>query len=117
MIKIYTGNAEVDGKLTREWIVGRFMPDNDIHQSADVEIKWGKHKKGEARTEWVTGEHRTTIAILISGSFSLFFRDVESHLVNMGDYVMWGKKVDHKWIANEDSIVLTVRWPSISVEK
>jgi quercetin dioxygenase-like cupin family protein len=30
-----------------------------------------------------------------------------------GDYVMWGAGVDHTWRAEEDSIVITIRWPSL----
>jgi hypothetical protein len=30
-----------------------------------------------------------------------------------GDYVVWGPGIDHCWQAEKDSIVITVRWPSI----
>ncbi|CAM5634000.1 hypothetical protein SVIOM342S_04457 [Streptomyces violaceorubidus] len=26
---------------------------------------------------------------------------------------MWGRGVDHSWYAEEESVVLTVRWPSV----
>ena len=29
------------------------------------------------------------------------------------DYLIWGKGVDHSWVAEEESVVLTVRWPSV----
>lgn len=34
-------------------------------------------------------------------------------LAEQGDYVVWGKGVDHSWYAEEGSVVLTVRWPSV----
>jgi quercetin dioxygenase-like cupin family protein len=34
-------------------------------------------------------------------------------LEKQGDYVVWGKGVDHSWYAEEESVVLTVRWPSV----
>jgi hypothetical protein len=37
--QVYTGNAQVDGKDRRGWILGHFMPSSDIRHSEDVEIK------------------------------------------------------------------------------
>ncbi|WP_374005171.1 hypothetical protein [Streptomyces ipomoeae] len=34
-------------------------------------------------------------------------------LERQGDYVVWGRGVDHSWVAEEESVVLTVRWPSV----
>lgn len=109
MPEIYSGNAEVDGGDTRGWIVGSFITEG-IRHSDTVEIKWGMHKAGEEREAWVTGEQRTTICVLVSGKFSLHFRDRESVLETAGDYVMWGGGTDHKWRAIEDAVVMTVRW-------
>jgi quercetin dioxygenase-like cupin family protein len=33
-------------------------------------------------------------------------------LQRQGDYVVWGKGTDHSWQAEDDSTVITVRWPS-----
>jgi hypothetical protein len=30
-----------------------------------------------------------------------------------GDYVVWGRGTDHSWCAEVESVVLTVRWPSV----
>jgi quercetin dioxygenase-like cupin family protein len=114
MNSIHKGNAIVDGRLTREWIVGHFMPEGDIRNTSAVEIKWGNLKKGDRRTEWVTGEHRTAIAILISGKQLFEFPDEKVELNHQGDYVMWGIGVDHRWEALEDTVIITVRWPSVS---
>jgi quercetin dioxygenase-like cupin family protein len=34
-------------------------------------------------------------------------------LTRPGDYVVWGPGVDHSWRAEQDAVVLTVRWPSV----
>lgn len=112
MQNIYTGNANTDGTFTRQWIVGRFMPDNDIRHTDDLEIKWGNHPQGDARDEWVTGETRTTVCILVSGSFILEFPNQQVKLQTQGDYVMWAEGTGHRWHAEEDSVIVTIRWPS-----
>lgn len=108
------GNTLTDGAESHGWVVGNFIPpETGIRHSKDVEIKWGDHQKGQARLEWVTSEARTTICILISGRFEVDFRDRTLSLEKPGDYVMWGQGVDHRWRALEDSVTITVRWPSI----
>lgn len=106
------GNVNVDGSATRQWIVGSFMPENDIRNTEHVEVKWGNHAKGDAREEWAKDETRTTLAILISGRFALEFPDNTVELIKQGDFVMWGSGTDHRWEAKEDSVFLTIRWPS-----
>ncbi|GIH23341.1 hypothetical protein Aph01nite_16510 [Acrocarpospora phusangensis] len=110
---VYTGNAAVDSADNRGWLLGHFMPSDDVRHSEDVEIKWGLHPAGEGRAQWVTGEHRTALLFLISGRFRLEFPDQTVELSRQGDYVVWGKNVDHSWYAEEDSVVVTVRWPSV----
>jgi hypothetical protein len=114
MSDIHTGNAQIDGKLNNHWVVGHFIPIDDIRHSDDVEIKWGVHQSGDKREDWVTGEKRTTIAILVSGKVVFEFRDKKCELSKQGDYVMWGVGVDHRWEVVEDSVIITVRWPSNS---
>jgi hypothetical protein len=112
MTQIQTGNAELDAK--NGWFVGSFIEKElGLRHSDEVELKWCKHPAGEERPEWVTGETRTTIGILISGKFEMIFRNQTFVASKPGDFVMWGKGTDHKWRALEDSIWLTVRWPSI----
>ena len=109
---IQTGNTELDAK--NGWFVGSFIDEKlGLRHSDDVELKWCKHVAGEERSEWVTGEARTTIGILISGKFEMIFRNQTITASKPGDFVMWGKGTDHKWRAVEDSVWLTVRWPSI----
>jgi hypothetical protein len=111
---IQTGNASVDSTDMRGWLVGSFIEEKlGLRHSTDVEIKWGVQPAGTAREEWVTGETRTTIGILINGTFEMEFRDRKLHFDKPGDYVMWGPGVDHRWRAPTGCIWLTIRWPSI----
>ena len=114
-MSIQTGNTVTDGSDSRGWVVGHFIdPSLGLRQSKDVEIKWGIHTAGEVRDGWVTGETRTTMAVLISGKCEAIFRDRAITLSQPGDYVMWGPGTDHTWKSLEDSVVMTVRWPSVS---
>ena len=113
MSEIYVGSADIDAPKERGWLLGHFMPPGDPRHSPEVEVKWGHHPRHDRRAEWVRGEHRTAALFLISGRFTLEFPDRRVTLANPGDYVVWGKGVDHSWHAEEESIVLTVRWPSV----
>jgi hypothetical protein len=62
----YVGNAAIDSKDHRGWIIGHFLDREDgIRVSDEVEIKWGIHSAGEARNDWQTDEHRTTVILLV----------------------------------------------------
>jgi hypothetical protein len=111
--EIYVGSADLDAPKERGWLVGYFQPLDDPRHSPEVEVKWGRHPAGDRRAEWVRGEDRTAILFLISGRFTLEFPDRRVTLSKPGDYVLWGRGVDHSWHSEEESIVLTVRWPSV----
>jgi hypothetical protein len=111
--EIYIGNAGADGALNAGWLVGHFHSPDDPRHSDEVEVKWGVHPAGEQRAEWVRGESRRTVAVLVSGRFRLLFPDRDALLAEPGDYVVWGRGVDHAWVAEEESVVLIVRWPSV----
>ncbi|MEV6105389.1 signal peptidase I [Streptomyces sp. NPDC051940] len=110
---LYVGHAGRDAALDRGWLLGHFKDAGDPRHSEDVEIKWGVHPKGDERARWATAEVRTALLVLISGRFRLDFPDRSVVLAEQGDYVVWGKGVDHSWQAEEESVVLTVRWPSV----
>jgi hypothetical protein len=110
---VYVGRAAVDAAGDRGWLLGHFKPDGDVRHSGDVEIKWGVHPKGDRRAEWVTGEKRTALLMLISGRFRVELPGRSVLLADQGDYVVWGAGVDHSWYAEEEAVVLTVRWPSV----
>lgn len=110
-----TGNAAVDSTETRGWLVGHFIdPAHGVRSTSDVELKWAHHPRGDQRAEWSSDEQRTTLVILIEGNFRVKLADGAATLAGQGDYVMWGPGIDHTWEALDDSVVLTVRWPSNS---
>ncbi len=110
--QIYVGNAAVDAPGDRGWLVGHFKPPADMRHSDDVEIKWGIHAPGDRRAQWVTGEKRTAVLILISGRFWVELPGRSVLLVRQGDYVVF-RGISHSWHAEEESVVMSVRWPSI----
>ncbi len=109
---IYTGSAFADAPGYRGWLLGHFMPAGDPRRSADVEVKWGVHPLGEGRAEWVTGERRTALIVLVSGRFRVDFPDRSVALANQGDYVVF-QGISHSWMAEEESVIVGVRWPSV----
>ena len=110
------GNAVEASRDTRGWFLGHFMPgaDNPL-RSDDVELKWFTHPKGDTRPEWAPGNPVRTLNILIRGKFVLVFPDREVTLEKEGDFVQFGPGVPHSFRSLEESLVLTVRWPSIRV--
>jgi hypothetical protein len=110
----YAGNATDDSDAHRGWLLGHFIePTGSVRATPAVEVKWGTHPAGQQRDGWCTGEERTTMLLLISGRFRLELSVGSVVLERQGDYVVWGPGIDHSWQAEEDSVVVTVRWPSI----
>ncbi|EDY61878.1 conserved hypothetical protein [Streptomyces pristinaespiralis ATCC 25486] len=110
---VYTGNAGKDAALDRGWLLGHFKDAGDVRHTEAVEIKWGVHPRGDERALWVRGDRRTALLVLISGRFRVRLPGRDVLLAEQGDYAVWGRGVDHSWVAEEDSVVLTVRWPSV----
>jgi mannose-6-phosphate isomerase-like protein (cupin superfamily) len=111
---VYVGSAGADGARNSGWLLGHFMPPGDLLHSAEAEVKWGVHARGERRAAWATGEVRTALLVLIQGEFRVELRDRTVLLREPGDYVVWGPGEDHSWYAPAgDTVVLTVRWPSL----
>ena len=112
---IVFGNANTEAAKCSGWFLGHFItPTDDPRSTHDLEVKWAIHKEGDNRTEWATNIHATTICILIKGRFCLQFPDQDVLLAQEGDYALWRSGIAHTWVAQEDSTVLTVRWPSVS---
>ncbi|MGH8904259.1 MAG: signal peptidase I [Egibacteraceae bacterium] len=110
----HAGNAAIDGKDHRGWLIGHFLAGSDGVRASDaVEVKWGIHPAGEGRTTWHTDEQRTTVLLLVKGRFRLELSVGTVVLQNEGDYAIWGHGIGHSWQAEEDTVVITVRWPSI----
>lgn len=110
--EVYVGSAAADAPANRGWLLGHFMPGGSIRHSEDVEIKWGVHPRGDRRAQWVTGEQRTALILLVSGRFRLDFPGRSVLLAEQGDYVVFDQ-VNHSWYAEEASVIVGVRWPSI----
>ncbi|GAA0720625.1 signal peptidase I [Dactylosporangium roseum] len=114
----YMGNAADDADQHRGWLLGHFIasetPGSGIRASNDVEVKWGIHPAGQQRPEWTADDQRTTLLLLVKGRFRLDLTVNSTVLERQGDYVVWGPGIDHSWQAEEDSVVITVRWPSLT---
>jgi hypothetical protein len=110
--QIYVGSAAVDAAADRGWLLGHFRPAGDPRHSDNVEIKWGIHPRGDERAQWVTQEQRTAVILLVSGRFRVELPGRSVLLAQQGDYVVF-RGVGHSWRAEEESVVLAVRWPSI----
>ena len=108
---VITGNAHLESGQRRGWFIGEFItPSDDPRSTSAVEVKWGVHGEGDRRTEWSGPSETATLSILISGRFRLEFPDGEVVLASQGDYALWLPNVAHTWLAEEASVVLTVRW-------
>ena len=110
------GNAERDGKDHRGWFIGHFMPGSPQKRD-DLEVKWSHHPQGDGDPNFDAQKIAKTISILIHGKMEYCFHDGEHSetivVTQPGDYVMWEAGVSHSWRALEDSLSLTVRWPSV----
>lgn len=110
---IHFGSAPQASADYRGWFVGHFVgAPGDLTHSENLEVKWGRHRAGEARTEWAGGSDAHSLALLIYGRFRLRFPEREQLLENEGDFVIWEPGTPHTWRAEEDSLVITIRWPS-----
>lgn len=109
----FTGNVNDVSKDTRGWMMGHFMPgEANPLRNRDVEVKWYTHPRGDVRSEWAPGNPVRTLNILIRGHFILLFPEQEVALEKEGDFVLFGPGMPHSYRAVEESVVLTVRWPS-----
>ena len=108
----HVGNAVAESQDHRGWLIGHFLSDQDVRHTEDVEIKWGVHPRGDQRAAWHGNEYRTTVVLLVKGEFRITLSLDARTLEREGDYAMWGPGIGHSWEALEDSVVITVRWPS-----
>ncbi len=114
MVDPIFGNAPQLGAAQGGWFAGHFMPQElPLLQRTDMELKWGEHSKGDSRTDWTEPEPGHSLSLLIRGNFLLLFPQQRFHLRKQGDFVIWGPGSTHSWEALEDSLILTIRWPSL----
>jgi hypothetical protein len=120
---IYFGNAEVDQVRGTGWFIGQFIPAAlGVRHQTSVELKWGVHRDGERRSHGAEAVvDATTISILIRGSLRVLLQiDGAQQVVTMGkegDYIIFGPGVVHFWEAIGDTLVVSVRFPSIEVAR
>ena len=134
----HRGRAEKDAESFRKWLVGPlsewcskehvpYIPlTMSLRDTCHVKIKWGTHKQGDhsqnARGcfEWKPPDPGfLSITMLVRGAFLVAFRERGGKeatcwtetLTAEGDYVIWPGKLEHKWVALENSLIITVRWP------
>lgn len=118
--KFYFGNAKADQVRDSGWFVGQFVPaELGLRRQTEVELKWGIHPDGQKRSQPWANQNGTTISVLIEGSLKVMFyidgTQEEVTLQTKGDYVAFGPGVVHSWEAVGDTIVLSVRFPSVEV--
>ena len=109
---VYVGNAGADASESRGWLLGYFKPEHDARHSDEVEVKWAIHPKGDQRSQWVAGEKRSALLLLVSGRFRVELPGRTVLLAEQGDYVVF-HGLSHSWYAEEASVVVAVRWPSV----
>ena len=107
------GNAYLDGADHHGWFIGHFLEQvHELRSTHAVEVKWSAHQAKEEKRLWGVDEHATTLSVLVKGSVRITFPGEECMLSHEGDYVIWSAGVPHRWVVTEDSLVLTMRWPS-----
>jgi hypothetical protein len=114
----YFGNAANDQVRDSGWFVGQFVPHElGLRHQTDVEIKWALHPDGDKRPQPAADGNATTISVLIRGTFLLSFYTGETprivKLAREGDYVVFGPDMVHSWEAIGETLVLSIRFPSI----
>src|SRR5690348_156564 len=115
---VYFGNAIADQVRRSGWFIGQFVPPAlGLRHQTDVEIKWGVHPDGERRSHAWASSHATTISILIHGHLRVSFHSADTprtvSLKQEGDYVIFEPDTVHSWEAVGDTLVVSIRFPSI----
>jgi hypothetical protein len=109
----FFGNAGELRTGENGWFLGHFAPHGHPLRREDLEMKWTRHPAGDARPTWAAPDSRSSLSILISGLFVIEFPDSLFRLEKQGDFAFWGPGCAHTWRAEADSLILTVRWPSL----
>src|SRR5262245_10926399 len=110
-------SGNVSTAAVKGWFVGHFINNDPVRGTKDVAVKWGVHPAGESNGEFTAYWTATTISVLVRGRFRLTFKrgDGEGQVLleNEGDFAAFKPGVYHAWEALEDTVILTVRWPSV----
>jgi hypothetical protein len=117
----YVGNAATDSVAGTAWFLGQFVPEElGLRHQTDVELKWGVHSQGDCRPDGLQANGvATTISVLVRGTMQITFAiDGNTRRItlrNEGDYVIFGPELVHGWEAITDSVILSIRFPSVDV--
>ena len=113
-MNVITGNFNIVANEHKGWVVGHFMEESSPLKTNDLEIKWGVNKAGDTKIAPAKNTQAKSLAILIKGKVKLQFNDKDITLRKEGDYCFYDAGVSHSWIVEEDSLTITIRWPSLS---
>ena len=110
----YAGNANDDASQHRGWLLGHFINPavGAAGQPARLKSNGASTLLGRNDLNGQSESRRSTLVLLISGKFRIDLTVGNVTLERQGDYITWGPGIDHSWQAEQDSIVITVRWPS-----
>jgi hypothetical protein len=116
----YFGNAATDQVRGSGWFIGQFVPPElGLRHQTDVEVKWGLHPDGDKRSHPWANENGTTISVLIRGTLRVEFHTGDAPqlvtLAKEGDYLVYGPEVVHSWEAIGETLVVSIRFPSVEV--
>jgi hypothetical protein len=116
----YVGHAAADQVRDSGWFVGQFVPPElGLRHQTAIEIKWGLHPDGDKRPRPWAHDSGTTISVLIRGILHVSFYTAEPPaivtLAREGDYVIYGPNVVHSWEAVGETLVLSLRFPSVEI--
>ncbi len=115
MATIFCGNAQTD--CTRDgWIVGHFMPQDDLRYSQNIEVSYRFLTKGTARKKLSDPVYTTTCWFVLSGRLCNTYVWPGSRYTRItcrdNQYAIVSPGARHRWVAQEDSKILAIRWPS-----
>ncbi|NOY14864.1 MAG: signal peptidase I [bacterium] len=115
---IKSGNLDEkikDHPETKGWLVGHFVKFDPFFKTNDLEVKWAVHHKGDIKPGAIAKSTAKTLVILIKGKFAVRFPDLGKEIIlsKTGDYLAYdASKVMHTAESLEDSVLITIRWPS-----
>jgi len=107
------GNAALEGKERGGWFAGHFVNAENLLKTDRIEVKWAELTIGTHDKNATFNIKSDTLCILVSGRFLIDFGKQKVLLKRRGDYVFWIPEVAHTWSAVADTVILTIRWPSL----
>src|SRR3989338_379545 len=111
--QVIKGNAYKDINK-RQWLIGSFIDESKgLRKDSTVEVMWSIHSAGDKKDGWTKSVEAKTLTILVKGKFVNIFPEIGECLMETeGDYLIYPAEIPHTWKAIEDSVLITVRWPS-----